>query len=117
MCGTAIGQTDKDQAEPVIHKWTRHRGLVRAMKQTHSDECLGASKMYRIDVQGRLDESWSDWIDGMAIDYKKQSDGSDVTIIMGPVVDQAALHGIFNRIRDLNLPVLSVRLIAYEPTK
>lgn len=63
---------------------------------------------YQIKVQGRLDESWSDWLEGMAMTFEKDSDGSDLTILTGEVVDQAALHGVLNRIRDLNIPLLSV---------
>ncbi len=63
---------------------------------------------YQIRVQGKLDESWSDWLEGMAISFEMGSDGSDVTILTGEVVDQAALHGVLNRIRDLNVPLLSV---------
>jgi hypothetical protein len=81
------------------------------MNHIHPGLCIDKPKIYQIDVQGRLDESWSDWLDGMTINVKKHSDGSDVTTITGAVVDQAALHGILNRIRDLNLPLLSVQLI------
>lgn len=63
---------------------------------------------YQIKVQGRLDESWSDWLEGMAMTFEKDNDGSDLTILTGEFVDQAALHGVLNRIRDLNIPLLSV---------
>ena len=66
---------------------------------------------YRIAVQGRLDESWSDWLSGMDIAVQENDDDFDITTVTGEVVDQAALHGILNRIRDLNLPLLSVQLI------
>lgn len=70
--------------------------------------------IYQIRIQGLLDESWSDWLEGMAITFEMGSDGSDITVITGPVIDQAALHGILNRIRDLNLPLLSVQLLTSE---
>ena len=66
---------------------------------------------YQIRVQGRLDESWSDWLDGLAITFEKGCDGSGVTTLTGAVVDQAALHGVLNRIRDLNITLLSVQLV------
>lgn len=63
---------------------------------------------YQITVNGQLDESWSEWFEGMVFTFDKLSDGSNVTILTGEVVDQAALHGVLNRIRDLNIPLLSV---------
>ncbi len=65
---------------------------------------------YQIKVRERLDESWSDWLEGMAITFENCSDGFDITILTGQVVDQAALHGILNRIRDLNAQLLSVHI-------
>jgi hypothetical protein len=62
------------------------------------------SDIYRIHVQGHLDDRWSDWLEGLAI--QRQDDGT--TVLTGPIVDQAALHGVIARIRDLALPLLSV---------
>ncbi len=63
---------------------------------------------YRIQVRGHLDDRWSDWLEGLVIHL--QEDGT--TVLVGPVVDQAALHGVIIRIRDLALPLLSVRRAA-----
>ena len=63
------------------------------------------SESYRIRVRGHLNDRWSDWLGGMAVHL--QEDGT--TVLVGPVVDQAALHGVIVRIRDLGLPLLSVR--------
>lgn len=82
------------------------------MNNVHPDSCKDRPKIYQIDLQGRLDESWSDYLEGMTITVEKRGDGSDVTTITGAVVDQAALHGVLNRIRDLNLPLLSVQIIS-----
>ena len=68
------------------------------------------SRKYRIKLQGGLDPKWSDWFERMAITIQ----GGD-TILSGPVADQAALHGLLNRIRDLNLTLLSVEHIETEP--
>jgi hypothetical protein len=61
--------------------------------------------IYEIRIEGHLDPSWSEWLEGMTITIPEES----VTCLSGPVVDQAALHGILNRIRDLNLKLLSVK--------
>ncbi len=61
---------------------------------------------YRIRVKGHLDDRWSGWLGGLAV--QRQED--DTTVFVGPVVDQAALHGVIIRIRDLGLPLLSVKL-------
>ena len=69
---------------------------------------------YRFRVRGHLNDRWSDWLGGLAIHL--QEDGT--TLLAGPVVDQAALHGVIIRIRDLGLPLLSVRRVveAYDST-
>ena len=58
---------------------------------------------YRIRLKGHLDSQWSDWFEEMDI-----STAGGETILSGRVADQAALHGLFIRIRDLNLTLLSV---------
>ena len=64
-------------------------------------------KQYTIIIKGRLEEYWKEWFDGMEFIYK-----GDNTILSGFMQDEAALHGILNRIRDLNLKLISV-----NPTK
>jgi hypothetical protein len=59
---------------------------------------------YEIRVKGRLDSRWSAWFDGMSL--TAESDGT--TNIHGPVVDQAALHGLLHKLRDVGLPLISV---------
>ncbi len=63
---------------------------------------------YQIKVQGRLDERWIHWFDGMSIAFERAEDGSTVTVLTGAVADQAALYGLINRVRDLGLPLISV---------
>jgi len=58
---------------------------------------------YRIKLKGCLDHEWSDWFEQMTI-----STEGNQTILTGPLADQAALHGLLIRIRDLNLTLLSV---------
>jgi hypothetical protein len=66
--------------------------------------------LYHIRVKGILDEKWSDWFGGFAI--TPQAD--DETLLAGPVADQAALHGLLAKIRDLGLPLLSVQRVESE---
>ena len=60
--------------------------------------------IYRIRVKGDLDSEWSDWFDGLTI--TTLVDGE--TLLTGPVADQAALHSLLGRIRDLGLPLLAL---------
>ena len=68
----------------------------------------GKPATYEIQVQGRLDESWSNWFNGMAITPEGTSGDSPVTTLTGVVADQAALRGILERIWNLNLTLVSV---------
>ena len=65
---------------------------------------------YEIRLQGRLDPRWSAWLDGMDL----APDGDGTTVLRGRVVDQAALHGLLARLRDLGLPLISVARV--DPT-
>jgi hypothetical protein len=64
-------------------------------------------EIYQIIVKGHLDSTWSDWFDGLTIVLLENGE----TILSGPVVDQAALHGVLMKIRDLGLPLLSLTRI------
>ena len=64
---------------------------------------------YQIIVKGQLGSRWSDWFEGMTI----EAEGA-VTIIKGNVLDQSALHGLLVRIRDLGLPLISVKRVESE---
>jgi hypothetical protein len=59
---------------------------------------------YEIRVKGHLDSRWAAWFDGLTLTH--ESDGT--TLIHGPVADQAALHGLLQKIRDVGLPLVSV---------
>ena len=63
-----------------------------------------AGDWYVIRVQGRLDDRWAVWFDGL--DLSRADDGT--TVLRGPVTDQAALHGLLHKLRDLGVPLLSV---------
>ena len=65
------------------------------------------SEIHEIRVQGHLDDHWANWLEGLAL--TRENDGT--TTLTGRLVDQAALHGVLNTIRDLNLPIVSVRRV------
>ena len=66
---------------------------------------FGGRGAYEIRVRGKLDQKWSDWFDGFTITPASDAE----TKLIGTVADQAALHGMLHKIRDLGLPLLSVQ--------
>src|SRR5918997_3030516 len=68
--------------------------------------------LHEIRVQGHLDDRWAHWAEGLTV--ARERDGT--TTLTGPLADQAALHGLLNRIRDLNVPIVSVRRMARDGT-
>jgi hypothetical protein len=66
---------------------------------------------YEIRLTGHLDARWTAWFDGLTV--RHESDGT--TVISGEIADQAALHGLLQRVRDLGLPLVSVRQVEVEP--
>jgi hypothetical protein len=66
---------------------------------------------YEIRLEGHLDNRWAAWFDGLSLTH--DTDGT--TLIRGPVVDQASLHGLLQKVRDLGLPLVSVINVAPEP--
>ncbi len=67
-------------------------------------------KLHEIRVQGHLDDRWADAVGGLTL--TRESDGT--TTLAGPLADQAALHGVLNRMRDLNVPIVSVRRVGSD---
>ncbi len=59
---------------------------------------------YEICIRGHLDERWAEYFEGMTITLEEDGD----TLLTGPVPDQAALHGLLKKVRDLGLPLVSV---------
>jgi hypothetical protein len=65
---------------------------------------------YQIKVPGQLDESWSDWAEGMAVIVESDSEDQRVTTLIG-AFDQAALQGLLRRLYSMGLPLFSVTII------
>ncbi|MRS04147.1 hypothetical protein EG832_13155 [bacterium] len=60
--------------------------------------------VYKIRIKGHLDSQWSDWFEGLTISLQDNGE----TLLTGPVIDQAALHGLLKKIRDLGLTLISI---------
>jgi hypothetical protein len=69
----------------------------------------GQSMVYQIRIKGHLGRQWTDWFEGLTITLEEDGD----TLLTGPVVDQAALHGVLKKVRDLGIPLVSV--VRVEP--
>jgi hypothetical protein len=67
---------------------------------------------YEIRVAGHLASRWSAWFDGLTI----ATDADGTTVIRGPVVDQAALHGLIQKLRDVGIPLISLAQLPSNPT-
>ena len=75
-------------------------------KQTF-EEKHNQQQCYEIRIKGHLDDRWADWFDGLTITLEEDGD----TLLTGPVIDQAALHGLIKKVRDLGMPLLSVNFV------
>ncbi len=63
--------------------------------------------IYQIRLQGHLSQQWLDWFEGLSI----LLEADDSTLLTGPIVDQAALHGVLKKVRDLGMPLLLVNFV------
>jgi len=64
----------------------------------------GQPMVYQIRIKGHLGSEWTDWFEGLTIRLEEDGD----TLLTGPVIDQAALHGLLKKVRDLGMPLVSV---------
>ena len=71
------------------------------------NEYPGGTGRYEIRLKGHLDDRWAKWFEGLTITLEEDGD----TLLTGPVADQAALHGLLKRVRDLGLHLLSVNFV------
>ncbi len=85
---------------------------------TDNERCIMANELqsqsnpshpviYQIRIRGHLGAAWADWFEGMTITL---AEGGD-TLLTGPVIDQAALHGLLKKVRDLGMPLLSISTV------
>lgn len=75
------------------------------MSETHpSTEDHDGPRIYELRIEGHLNDRWADWFEGLTLIREDSGD----TVLTGPVVDQAALHGLLRKVRDLGMPLISV---------
>lgn len=81
------------------------------MSELNTSEASGPEAgRYEIRLTGHLHERWAAWFDGLTVSHR----GDGTTVISGPIADQAALHGLLQRVRDLGLPLLSVERVGTD---
>jgi hypothetical protein len=88
---------------------TGHKRDRVMSNEINSEIDPGQPMIYQIRIKGHLGPEWTDWFEGLTI--KLEDNGE--TLLTGPVVDQAALHGLLRKVRDLGMPLLSVNLVAH----
>ena len=72
----------------------------------------GQPAIYQIRLKGHLGSQWTDWFEGLAITLADEGE----TLLTGPVIDQAALHGLLKKVRDLGIPLISVSPVEPGPS-
>ncbi len=83
---------------------TGHKKYKMMSNQLYPNAESSQPMIYQIRLKGHLGSQWAAWFDGLTITLDENGD----TLLAGPVVDQAALHGLLRKVRDLGLPLLSV---------
>lgn len=68
--------------------------------------------IYQIRVKSHLGTDWTDWFEGLTITLEEDGD----TLLTGPLIDQAALHGLLKKVRDLGIPLVSIIPVTHDQT-
>ena len=97
-------------AQTVLASHIRGR-IMPNTRNTNTDP--GHTMIYQFRIQGHLGLHWADWFEGLTITLEDNGE----TLLTGPVVDQAALHGVLKKVRDLGIPLLSVMCVSPGQTE
>ena len=79
--------------------------------QKKADFTFQKSAMYKIKVQGELNENWSERLLGMQISIERSQDKKPVSVLIGQINDQSALSGVLNALYEYNMTIISVRML------
>jgi hypothetical protein len=79
-------------------------------KEADGEHIMANQQVYEIRVEGQLDALWLDWFEGLTLCHESEG----ISVLKGQIADQAALHGLLGKIRDLGLPLVSVRRVEPE---
>ena len=84
------------------------------MSETHAiPEKHDEPGLYEIRLKGQLNDRWADWFEGLTITLEEGGD----TLLSGMVIDQAALHGLLKKVRDLGMTLVSVNFVSPDQTR
>jgi len=78
---------------------------------TEMSSLIQTRRYYQITIEGKIDPSWSEWLDDLQLVSRKETNGMILTTLSGALTDQAALRGLLNRLWDLNLVLYSVQQV------
>jgi hypothetical protein len=79
--------------------------------ELNSENHPGQPIVYQIRIKGHLGSQWAEWFEGLTITLEED----DNTLLTGTVIDQAALHGLLKKVRDLGIPLLSINSVGISP--
>jgi hypothetical protein len=91
---------------------TGHKRYKVMSNDLESKQTLSQPVIYQIRLKGHLGSQWTDWFEGLTITLEEDGD----TLLTGPVVDQAALHGLLKKVRDLGMPLVSINRVQSNET-
>jgi len=99
---------EMDGCKTVITHPVRENCTRRRLSETHAlPEYHDESGFYEIRIKGHLNNRWTGWFGDLTITLEDNGD----TLLTGPVIDQAELHGLLKKVRDLGMPLLSVNFV------